>query len=950
LEATHGGAALPLGGPKQRALLALLLLDSNAVVSRDRAIDALWPERPPERAVNALQVMVHGLRRALGTERIETRGSAYLLAAEPRELDLSRFEQLAAEGQAALVAGDPLRAIAKLDDALGLWRGEPLADLPPDTLEAERRQLAESRLGALELRIDAELLAGRHEALVAELEPLVAEHPFRERFRAQQMLALYRSGRQAEALTAYRSARETLDRELGLDPGPALRELERAILRQDASLELESRASRPELPRPGTVLVGRESEVAEACALLRTETRLLTLTGPGGAGKTRLAIETGGELGRELAGGAVFVDLSATTNPELVAATVAAALEIPGQPGTPVEETLIAVLREREPLLVLDNLEQVLDAAPLVEAMLDAAGALRVLATSRIPLRLAGEHVYAVPPLGPEASITVFTARARWVDPEFVLTDADAPRVAAICRALEGIPLAVELAAARIRLLSLDQILERVSRPLDLLGGGPGDLPARHRTVRATIDWSFDLLRPEQQRLFAGMSVFVGGATLDAVEAVCAASLDSLAELLDTSLVNREQHQGRDPRFRMLETVRDYASERLREGGGERLDLGARHVRFFAELAEAVAPELIGPTAGAAVDRLAPDHDNLTAALSFALEHDLEPGFRLAGALRRYWEMAPRGREVRAWLEQAFAKADGSDTPARVGALLVLGRQMIDEGEYDRAPAVFERSLEGARRLGLAREAAVALTQLSWLRAAAGDEAGSERLGQEAVATAREAGDLWSERLGLVLVGAVRVERGEFGDAQRTFDEAIAVARRLQDKRSLLNSLSNSGWAAMRAGDLKSARRRLEEALEVATELDHVTSRVGVLSFLTVEANLAGEPERAEATALDLLAAGRESGRPIHLLEGLSELALALVEREPARAARLLAAADAAYESRGVVRPPTEESRAAKGRKRLAALLGEGYDRECADGATLPLDRAIDEALGVRRA
>jgi predicted ATPase/DNA-binding SARP family transcriptional activator len=945
LEVHEAGVSLPLGGPKQRALLAVLVLDANRVISRERAIDSLWADDPPGRAVNALQVMVHGLRKSLGNDRIETHGAGYLLAAAPQDIDLGRFEQMVAEGQAALVGGDPATAATKLRTGLELWRGEPLADLPAEILDLERRRLAEERLNALELRVDSELALGRHESLVAELEPLVAEHPFRERLRAQLMLALYRSGRQADALAAYRSARVAFDEELGLEPGPALKELERAILRQDPSLETERTASEANLPRRRTPFVGRRVEVAAVCALLRDDARLVTLTGPGGVGKTSLAIEAAGELARALPDGASFVDLSGTAEPALVASTIAGSLELAGQPGRPIEDVLLSEVRERRSILVLDNFEGVLDAAPLVARLLAAGHELRILVTSRAPLRLPDERVYTVPPLDLADAATVFVSRAKVADAEFRLTPENEPQVAGICRALEGIPLAIELAAARVNLLSPQQLLDRIGEPLAVLSGGARDLPARQRTLRATIDWSYELLAPGQRRLFERLSVFAGGATLEAVEAVCDADLDELAALLDNSIINREQQPGRAPRFRMLETVREYSAGRLREDEGDAMGLRRRHASFFVDLAEGAEPELIGPNARAALDRLAPEHDNLRAVLAFALDHDLELGFRLAAALRRYWEMVAHGPEIRGWLEQAFERVSGPDTRARVGALLVLGRQLIDDGAYDRSPAVFERALKGARRLKCGREAAVALTQLSWLRAAAGDEAESERLGREAVAVAREARDPWAERLGLVLVGAALIERGELASAQQAFEESLTVARRLQDKRSLMNSLSNSGWAATRAGDLRSARRRLEEALRVADELDHVGSKVGVLSFLAVEANLAGEPQRAQELARDLLELGRESGRPIHLLEGLSELALALVEREPARAARLLAAADAAYADRGVVRPPTEEERAAAARRRLAEMLGEDYERERADGATLTLDLAIGEAL-----
>ena len=368
------------------------------------------------------------------------------------------------------------------------------------------------------------------------------------------------------------------------------------------------------------------------CSLLREETRLLTLTGPGGVGKTSLAIEAAGELAGDLADGASFVDLSATADARLVASTIAGSLELVGQPGKPIEETLLSELPERRVVLVLDNFERVLEAAPLVAGLIAGGDGLRILVTSRTPLHLVDERAYTVPPLGLDDAMTVFASRAAVVEPEFRLTAENEAQVAGICRALEGIPLALELAAARVNLLAPEQILERIGKPFELLSGGARDLPARQRTLRATIDWSYELLDPAQRDLFARLSVFAGGATLEAIEAVCDAELDELAALLDNSIINREQQPGLAPRFRMLETVREYAASRLSEDEGEAIDLRREHASFFVSLAEDAAPELIGPNARAALDRLTPEQDNFRVLLAFALEHEPELGFRLAAA------------------------------------------------------------------------------------------------------------------------------------------------------------------------------------------------------------------------------------------------------------------------------------------------------------------------------
>ena len=420
---------------------------------------------------------------------------------------------------------------------------------------------------------------------MAELDGLVAAHPHRERLQALRMLALYRSGRQADALAAYREARAALD-ELGLEPSSELRALERRMLEQDPELDAppEHEPGGASLPADVTALVGRDLELAAIAALLvRPETRLLTLTGPGGTGKTRLAVAAA-----RAAGGAVFVDLSAVTDHALVLPTVAHTLGADEVPGGDEVATVVHALGARPPLLVLDNLEQVIDAASAIARLLDAAPGLRVLATSRGPLRIAQERVYAVPPLGvPEAadataarirnvaSVRLYAERAAATDPAFALDDENAAAVARICRALDGLPLAVELAAARIRTLGAEGTAARLGEQLALLSRGARDLPARQRSLRAAIDWSVQLLDEQARSVLAALAAFSGGASLDALEAVVGPGVDvptALDDLLDAALVSRVEGPGGEARFTMLETVREYATELLGSSGSERDD------------------------------------------------------------------------------------------------------------------------------------------------------------------------------------------------------------------------------------------------------------------------------------------------------------------------------------------------------------------------------------------
>src|SRR5947208_3179506 len=525
-----------LGAPKQRALLALVLVNRRRVVTADQLIDGLWGESPPASALQSLQVYVHGLRRALGGERIETAGRGYRVIVGEEELDLDRFERTLERGRAALEAGRADDAADDLREALAIWHGPALADLPEETRRAaEAERLEELRLTALELRFDAELACGRHDAVVAELEALTAEHEYHERFLQQRMLALYRCGRQADALEVYRKARETLAEDLGLDPSPALQELERAILRQEPNLaapEAPTRSTRP-LPVPPTPLVGRRLELAAVSALFRDEgARLVTLTGPGGTGKTRLGLAVAHAFEPELRDGALFVSLAPVSSPELVVATIAEALDV-REGGRQLAAAVTEHVRERRMLLVLDNFEQLLPAAPFVGDLLAAAPRLWVLATSRAPLRLAAEREYPVPPFDtPDAglpfeslvktdAVRLFATRAQAVDPGFELDTVSAPEVARVCGQLDGLPLAIELAAARAKLLAPAEILERLEREPHMLPPGPRDAPARQRTLAATVQWTYHLLGTNERVAFKRLGVFSGGCTLEAAEAVC---------------------------------------------------------------------------------------------------------------------------------------------------------------------------------------------------------------------------------------------------------------------------------------------------------------------------------------------------------------------------------------------------------------------------------------------
>src|SRR6266545_2706361 len=654
LSVTLDGAPIALGGQKRRALLAVLLLDANHVVSRDRLIDALWGEEPPDTARNTIQVYVSQLRKLLPEGVLETAAPGYKLVIEPEAVDLFEFMRLSEEGRTALGTGDAAGAADTLEAALALWRGAPLADFAWELFaQTEIVRLEELRLAALEDRIEADLSLGRHGQLIAELERLVAEHPLRERLRGQLMLALYRSGRQADALAVYQRARRTMVDELGIEPGESLRRLERSILAHDPSLNApQAGATSPRrVPTPPTPLLGRERELAALADLVRNEdTRLVTLTGTGGIGKTRLALELVRRLAPEFHNGSAVATIATLRDPALVTRAILEALEIP-EVGRDPEEELIRVLKDSELLLLVDNFEQVLPAARNIARLLEAAPALKLIVTSRAPLHVAAEREFPVPPLAEDEAAELFIARAQAANPDFALSEQNAAAVAELCARLDGLPLAIELAAARTKLLPPTALLSRLGNRLELLTGGRRDAPQHQQTLRMTLDWSYDLLDPAAQRLFAQLGVFAGGCTLTSAEAVCDGSvLDGLGALVDESLVLQREKVAGEPRFSLLEIVREYAVERL-SSSGEADELRRRHLAHFVALAEEAAPELSkGDDQISWLARLEDEHDNVRGALAFALDiDDAASALRLVVGIRRFWQVhgyLAEGREA----------------------------------------------------------------------------------------------------------------------------------------------------------------------------------------------------------------------------------------------------------------------------------------------------------------
>ncbi|MGH9230641.1 MAG: BTAD domain-containing putative transcriptional regulator [Acidimicrobiales bacterium] len=938
LEVCDAGRPVEIGAAKERALLAELVLHANQIVSRDRLIEVVWGDTPPATAAATLNTYVSHLRSALEPGRaprsrpglLLTREPGYLLAVDPERVDALRFERLADEGRRELAAGDATTAAATLREGLGLWRGEALADFVYEPFaQAEATRLEELRLATLEQRVDADLALGRHHDLVAELRRLVDQHPLRERLWGQLMLALYRSGRQSEALRAYGELRDVLAEELGIDPSPALRRLEDDMLQQRLALDAPvGPAPAPvpagpvgaptNLPTRLTTFVGREDDIAEV-ARLCANARLVTLVGAGGVGKTRLAVEVASRLVDQHPDGVFLVELAPLSDAGGLYQQVLASVGVGEDDRRSPAETLAAYVAGRRILLLIDNCEHIVDAcAALVEDLLTTGPDVRILATSRELLRIPVETAWRVPSMSTPPLDTgleelvdfeaarLFLDRATTLSPGLELSKADAAHVARICARLEGIPLAIELAAARTRLLSIGEIAERLDDRFGLLSTGARTAPGRHQTLRAAVDWSYDSLTVAERRLFDLLSVFSGGFTLQGAEALCpdteltpSTVLETLGNLADKSMVL--PGPGRTAsRFRMLETLRQYGAERLAERGGTEA-IRNRHLGWAVALAADAEPHLEGAGQAEWLQRLADEHDNLRSALEWAAtSSDRVSLLSLATALGRFWEVRGHLSEGRRWLEAALeawsaqsaaprARAhrwagvlaqrqgdhhaarrhyeaglalsrDAEDRRGTASALHSLGNLEGLQGRLDAATALYEESLGIGRDLGDRRVAAASLTNLGWIAQTRGDFVAARRFTEDALAAWKELGDQQGLAQTLTAVAYLALLQGDHQAVRSFCGQSLELQHVLGDRYGACWSITYLGWAAQNEGDLGTARQLHEDALAVRRELGDRYGEAWSLSHLGDLERAAGRPAEARRLLDQSLGLAEELG------------------------------------------------------------------------------------------
>jgi predicted ATPase/DNA-binding SARP family transcriptional activator/Tfp pilus assembly protein PilF len=987
---------------KVRSLVKLLALAHGYRLHREQAMELLWPDADPQAALNSLHQTLYLARRIL--EPPSSAPARYLLlqdeivALGPPELiwvDVAAFEAAAAQ---ARQRQDPAAYRAALD----LYAGELL---PEDRYEewasARRAALYQEHLALL--RDLARLAEARadHTVAIQTLHKALAADPADEEIHRELMRLYALSGARQQALRQYLTLREALRRELDLEPAPESQQLYEAILagRFGAHERTHTQADTPmmapsdppapqhNLPIALTSFIGREREIAEVQRLLAT-TRLLTLAGPGGCGKTRLAIETAAAVLSSYPDGVWLVELAALVDPALVPQTVAAALGVREAPGQPLTETLTAALRSKHLLLVLDNCEHLITAcAHLAEALLRACPYLRILATSREPLHVPGEMLWLVPALSlpdprrlpPLANLLQYEAirllveRAQAVVPSFQIADQHAAALAQIGARLDGMPLAIELAAARVNMLTLEQLAGRLDDCFRLLSGGSRTALSRQQTLKATLDWSYDLLTEREQALLRRLAVFAGGFSLEAAEAIGVDVgrevddvFDLLSRLVAKSLVVAEQ-QDALARYRLLETVRQYSAAKLRDTD-EETNLRAQHLDWYLAVAKRAEPHLMGPQQKHWLLTLQQERDNLRAALEWCfqelkienekLKNDdqkqfsirQELGLRLARALCWFWYLDGGLSEGGAWFERALARTDETErTWARAMALYGTGFMALhqQQGDLTGARSRLEASSAIFREVGEPHELAMALFVLSVVAVNQGDERAALACMEESLEIFKAVGNQQYYALTLMHMGDVALRRGDWAAARACYEDALSIYRQRGSRWGMAQLLNNLGELARCEGDYIRAARFYEESLASFRELGSSGDIARSIHNLGYVAQAQGNPNQALVCFTESLKLFQERGNKRGIIECIAGMAgVVAAQGQGARAVRLLGAAAAQFQAIGAAMWPADRIDYHRSEAGIRAVLGEeAFAAAWAAGRALTLEQAIGEAF-----
>ena len=1012
VEVEVDGTAAPTRGLGSlgRVALAHLVVERRRPVPHDELAEVLWGEDLPRSWETSLRVVVSKIRTVLAAaglpagEVLRTAPGCYQLHLPAgATVDVEEAAAAVEAAVSALGAGAAGAAMEGAEAAAALAARPFLPGASGNWVEQRQRDLRELRLRALEVLSDAALSAGRADRALAAAEEAASLEPLWESSHLRVMAAHAAGGNRGAALRAYERARRLLAEELGVPPSPALEAAYVALLADEpAAGGPAPPVAALALPLPVTSFVGRSRDLAEVRRLLAS-TRLVSLTGTGGVGKTRLALRVAAD---EVDGGGdvTLVELGPLSDPRLVPQQVMAALGLGEQPGRSPTGTAVAHLRSARVLVVLDNCEHVLDAAAaLADAVLRTCPGVRILATTREPLRVAGETIWRVPSLPVPApgtpsslrevvaseSVRLFLDRARATSPGLEVDEEDAAALARLARQLDGIPLALELAAGRTAMLSVRELADRLDDRFRLLAGASRSAPGRHRTLQAAVDWSYDALPQPEASLFRGLAVFAGSFSLGAAEGVCGAPdggsdvFGLLADLVDKSMVTVEQAGG-TTRYRLSETMRRYAQERLVEDPAEASARRDAHLAWVAAVAGRAEASLRGPEQLASLRILDAGLDDVRAALRWGLERGDPTALGVAAALEGFWELRGRFSEGRTWLEGLLAGSGGTaPAPVRAKALRAAAILAQRQGDYGPAQSLHTESLALAREAGDERGVAAAVHGLGNVAALRGDLAGARACYEEALGIGRALADdhvvaaaltnlgtvaqnqaafaearafaeeslavrrRMGDRHGIAMVvgnlAYLAFQQGDHDQARSLYEESLALQRELGDRPGIANSLCNLGYLALTEGDLAASAALLEESLALAGELgDKYWSALSLLRLAKV-ARAGGDHRRASALDRRALTLASELGAKRALAEWLEGLArTAVAHGAPERAVVLLGAAEAARDELGAPLPPAERPGRDADLDAARRLLGEAATAAAWEkGRAMPLDQAV---------